>query len=344
MNDSGSTPAMLGPTSKDATGEDFTDAKGRHWIAVGEVSLKEVNEIDVAETEQERRSVEDYPPPGPDPRTMSREQLAEKLRPRRLVGGYEYRLEEPDFETADLILGTEGVPNTPESLGGKSAFARPKYIIGPDDRRRVDNPRFFPGSANAHLATQNCTATMIGPSTALCAAHCFYNDGWISSRSITFGANTNAPTAPFGSFLADSLTLPGAWNHPGDWDWDFAVLEFSPSRPRLGDQTGWFGTGENFNGWKTCIGYPTDKPVPSQWIKGGTFTASVGARYQHNLDIIPGDSGAGIYHNDDNRCNAIQSSQWFDNSTTPTRFWNEGRRWDSTTYNFFHTYGNWPRA
>jgi hypothetical protein len=143
--------------------------------------------------------------------TMSREQL---LRPRRLVGGYEYRLDEPDFETADLILGTEDVPNTPESLGTESAFARPKYIIGPDDRRRVDNPRFFPGSANAHLATQNCMATMIGPSTALCAAHCFFNDGWIPSRSITFGADTNAPTAPFGSFLADSLTLPGAWNHP----------------------------------------------------------------------------------------------------------------------------------
>lgn len=158
--------------------------------------------------------MENYPPPGPDPRTMSREQLAEKLRPGRLVGGYEYRLDEPDFETADLILGTEDVPNTPESLGTKSAFARPKYIIGPDDRRRVDNPRFFPGSANAHIATQNCTATMIGPSTALCAAHCFFNDGWIPSRSITFGADTNAPTAPFGSFLADSLTLPGAWNHP----------------------------------------------------------------------------------------------------------------------------------
>ena len=26
---------MLGPTSADATGKDFTDAKGRRWIAVG---------------------------------------------------------------------------------------------------------------------------------------------------------------------------------------------------------------------------------------------------------------------------------------------------------------------
>ena len=144
-----------------------------------------------------------------------------------------------------------------------------------------------------------------------------------------------------GSFLADSLTLPGEWN-VNEWDWDFAVLEFSPSRPRLGDQTGWFGTAQNFNGWKVQIGYPTDKPMPSSWIKGGTFTASPGSRYEHNLDIIPGDSGAGIYNSDDERCNGIQSTQWF--TTNPSRVWNEARRWDATTYNFFHAYGNWPRG
>ncbi len=88
---------------------------------------------------------------------------------------------------------------------------------------------------------------MIGPSTALCAAHCFFNNGWILSNSITFGANTAAPTAPFGSFLADSLTLPGEWNAT-EWDWDFAVLEFSPTRPDLGRQTGWFGTGTTSTG------------------------------------------------------------------------------------------------
>ena len=65
---------------------------------VGKVVPKE---IDVAETEKERRNADDYPPPGPDPRTLSREDLAEKLRPRRLVGDYEYRLEQPDYEIAE---------------------------------------------------------------------------------------------------------------------------------------------------------------------------------------------------------------------------------------------------
>jgi V8-like Glu-specific endopeptidase len=329
--------AMLGPTSQDANGEDFTDASGRRWIAVEEI---ETTSIDVAKDTQERRNADEYPAPGPDPRTLSRDELAEKLRPRRLVGRREYRLDEPDYEIADRILAMKDPPNTDGSLGTESAFARPKFIIGPDDRQRVENPRFFPGSANARLS-QNCTATMIGPSTALCAAHCFYQNGWITSESITFGADTVEPTAPFGSFLADSLTLPGAWNAT-EWDWDFAVLEFSPSRPDIGRQTGWFGTAQNFNGWKTMIGYPTDKPIPSPWIKGGTFTAAPGSRYEHNLDAVPGDSGAGVYHNDDNRCNGIQSTQWF--TTNPFRVWNEVRRWDVTTFNFFDAYGNWPRA
>jgi len=48
-----------------------------------------------------------------------------------------------------------------------------------------------------------------------------------------------------------------------------------------------------------------------------------------------------VYNNDDIRCNGIQSTQWF--TSNPFRIWNEVRRWDATTYNFFAAYGNWPR-
>jgi len=337
MDDNNTRQAMLGPSSTDATGKDFTDARGRLWLVVGKIVSQA---MDIAESEKERRNADSYPPAEPHPLTLSREHLADKLRPRRLVGGFEYRLEKPDYDVADMILAMKAVPDTGSSSGDAHATVKPKFIIGPDNRRRVDTPRVFPGSAFAYLS-QGCTATMIGPSTALCAAHCFYQNGWINSKSITFGADTAAPTAPFGSFLADSLTLPGAWNAT-EWDWDFAVLEFSPSRPDLGRQTGWFGTGQNFNGAKTMIGYPSDKPVPSSWIKGGTFTASPGSRYEHNLDVIPGDSGAGTYNDADNRCNGIQSTQW--RTSNPDRVWNEVRRWDATTFNFFDTYGNWPRG
>jgi len=264
------------------------------------------------------------------------------LRPVRFVGEFGYQLDEPDYLVADRILEMKVVPNTEGDLGNSSAFAR--FIIGADDRSRVGNPWAYPGCSCAHLAPQNCTATMIGPSTAHCAAHCFHDgDNWIASRSITFGANTEAPTAPVGSFLADSLTFPSAWldGTPANpnWDWDFAVLEFSPSRPDIGRQTGWHGTGENFNGAKSVIGYPIDKPIPQQWLKGGAFTSVVGGRYRHNLDIVPGDSGAAAYGNGDDRSNGIQSTQW----RSGTAIWNEVRKWDATTYNFFRAYGNWPR-
>ncbi|MCU1517184.1 MAG: hypothetical protein JWQ75_1905 [Pseudarthrobacter sp.] len=342
---------MLGPTSAHEAGKDFRDAKGRRWVAAERAAF---SELDVAETEKERRTPEAGAAPAPDPRTMAREDLARALQPRRLVGEFEYRLDEPDYEIADLIQGMAEAPNTDGSWGNSSAFARAKYLTGPgpasgperfvvgtDDRRRIDSPQFYPASAFAHLS-QTCTATMIGPSTALCAAHCFFQGGsWIPTASVTFGANTAAPTAPFGSFVFDTITMPGQWNS-NEWDWDFAVLEFSPTRPDIGRQTGWFGTGQNFNGTKTMIGYPSDKPIPSSWIKSGSFTAAVGSRYQHNLDVIPGDSGAGTYDNGDSRVNGIQSTQWF--TTNPPRVWNEVRRWDATTHNFFKAYGNWPRG
>jgi hypothetical protein len=81
--------------------------------------------------------------------------------------------------------------------------------------------------------------------------------------------------------------------------------------------------------------------IPSPPIKGGTFT-TVKGRYEHNLDVIPGDSGAAAYDNGDDRSNGIQSTQW--SSSNPARVWNEVRKWDATTHNFFDAYGNWPRV
>ncbi|WP_017237978.1 trypsin-like serine peptidase [Streptomyces sp. SS] len=334
MSDNGSKISMLGPTGKDANGKDFVDADGRRWQCLGKMVPRDFSVVD---DEAGGRDAAYRPEPGPEARTLAVEALAEKLQPRRLVGEYEYRLAEPDYEVAERVLAmSDGVPTTE---GYKTAESR--YLIGGDDRVRLNPTNGWPASANAYLAPQGCSATMIGPSTAVCAAHCFYDNGWITSNSITFGANTDAPTAPFGSFLADSLTLPGAWNH-NEWDWDFAVLEFSPSRPDLGRQTGWFGTAQNFDGTHTLVGYPSDKPTPTSWIRSGSFTAAPGSRYEHNLDIIPGDSGAGAYRTTDERVAGIQSTQWF--TTLPPRRWNEVRRWDATTYNFFHAYGNWPRA
>jgi V8-like Glu-specific endopeptidase len=270
------------------------------------------------------------------------------LRPVRLVGEFEYQLEEPDYLVADRILEMKVVPYTEGSPGKSSVFAR--FVIGTDDRRRVENPRFCPGASNARLS-QDCSATMIGPSTAASVAHCFYGGptgtgGWIPSRSIAFGADTDppGPAAPYGTALADSVTIPTAWVNSRNWDFDFAVLEYSPSRPDFGRATGWHGTAENFIGTKTIIGYPIDKPIPSPWIKGGKFLSVIGGRYKHHIDIVSGDSGAGAYDNVDDRVNGIQSTQFVEGSGNLLNKWNEVRKWDAVTHNFFDANGNWPRG
>lgn len=315
---------MLGPTSADSNGKDFIDAKGRRWISMGKVQFKKVDIADYEKRQTDERK--------PTYESLTLDQLAEALRPRRLVGDVEYRLEKPDYELAAKIMKGGKVRATNNKIPPE--VSAPPFIVGGDDRTRITTPRVWPGSPFGYLG-QTCTLTMIGPSTALSAAHCFYNNGWIATPSLTLAADTNNPTAPFGSFMADSLTLPGQWNS-NEWDWDFAVLEFSPSR-RPGTQTGWYGTEESTAGTQTMIGYPNDKPIPSQWIKRGTYSAFPGARYEHNLDVIPGDSGACTYNSAD-RCTGIQSTQW----RTSTRVWNEVRRWNRTTHDFFDAYGNWP--
>ena len=168
MADDNSTHTMLGPTSAQATGKDFKDARGRLWLVTGKVVAKD---LDVGKADKERRNGDDYPR-SVDTLTLSSKELAEKLRPRRLVGGYEYRLEQPDHDVAEMILGMRDrdLPTTDSYAGNGDSQPQMKFIVGPDNRQRVANPRVFPGSANAYLS-QTCTATMIGPSTAaLCRA------------------------------------------------------------------------------------------------------------------------------------------------------------------------------
>lgn len=342
--DEPSVKVVMAPTTLSATaGQDFIDALGRKWVCNGKVTPRI---RDVAATEK------NTPPTATSPTkpitSMSLLELAHKLRPRRLVGQYEYRLEGPDFYLAEKILNSAAVGTVPTTDEHAATVAAPtdtgvksQFIIGSDDRSLVA----FAGSppfSSFGWVSQNCTATMIGRSTALSAAHCYYEDGtWTLTDFIAFGANnkTGTITTPFGQFVFDSITMPGAWETDTVHDWDFAVLEFSPTR-YPGDSTGWRGTEWSMSGTQRSAGYPTDKAQGSQWYKSATYNFATGYRYNHNLDIMGGDSGACIY-NTSSRCTSIQVAHYF-TGTCCTNVWNESRRWDSTTYNFFDTYGNWP--
>ena len=182
---------------------------------------------------------------------------------------------------------------------------------------------------------------MIGRSTAVSAAHCFYNNGWISTNKMVPAADgASEPWGDYPSYLI-SFTIPGGWNADGDWDYDYAVIEFGFSGTYPGDTTGWLGTIDDYDNREEIDGFPDDKPVPQLWGGyAGVFDQS-DTRRQHDIDIIPGDSGSGMYMQRNHQVDGIQSTQnysWFFGYT----YWNEATRWNSTLYNFFHQYGLWP--
>jgi len=76
MDGHGSEHVMLGPSSAHEAGKDFTDARGRRWLAAQRINPQEV---DVAQTEKERRTPDDRAASALDPRTLSREDLAQSL-------------------------------------------------------------------------------------------------------------------------------------------------------------------------------------------------------------------------------------------------------------------------
>ena len=233
-------------------------------------------------------------------------------------------------------------------------------------------------SSYAHgYMNQNCTMTMIGPSTAITGGHCVYfNGAWvahcinfppnipcgqISIGAYNYGPNDSNAVQPNGSYYADSVTVPGAWatgngggapggggntnpSHPG-WDWDFAILEFSPTRTP-GYTTGFYGTEQYYNGTHGVTGYAQQPQPPydldyAQWRISGSFLSQEGGRYKHAMDSVGGMSGGCFYRQASPgvwRCTAITSSGWQVGSTQ----WNEARRWDTTTFNFFDAYANWP--
>lgn len=237
---------------------------------------------------------------------------------------------------------------------------KPAWWWNPDDRVHWTGTSFG-ATAFGHLS-QNCTLTMIGSSTAISAAHCFYQNGsWISGSLVALAANNNGPadanfTTPYGAFYPDSISFPTAWtsgagsaggggqtnqSHPG-WDWDFAIVEFAPTRSP-GNATGWYGTRVQFSGQQYHLGYPNDsgKLYRSQWLSQGQFFGTDGARYKHGIDIGPGSSGGCFTNGDWSQgwyCSALVSSGWEVNGVQ----WNEARAWDATTYNFFDAYGYWP--
>ena len=321
--------------SEVAPPETLVDKYGRDWV-------RSATPVVYAPEEQPNGDVTTELPPQVPLEEMPLDELAERIRPRTVINGYEYELASPDYETAAKILSGDGVGAFSTSNYG--AMGAPdsdvpeeerdgQNIFDNDTRSIKRNNSSFPWRTIISLTPGTCTATLIGPSTAVTAAHCVHNgSSWLSTRGwapgvdnqdsnpFTYNPWTADPTYPHYDGLRIQgcyvVTVPGGWNSDKDVADDYAVFEFSDMFPAIpncnlfpGSTVGWFGfwaasasTVEGHD-YLYAYGYPGESEgcpggpcfTPTIWGSGNSNFSVESSHIEHHTDTTAGMSGSGLY-------------------------------------------------
>lgn len=239
--------------------------------------------------------------------SLSDRELNEVLRPMVYHNGHEYTVERP-LDLAARIrkpaaartqAGSPRARSATEKLAARDAKPLSGVINGDNRAVRRDNTA-YPWST---VVYSGCSATMIGPSTLLTAAHCVHNGtDWLSLPLFSPGVDCDDPQPyPFGQFGTYTVTIPAAYvnRNGGDSRFDYAVVEFSGAGSFPGRTAGWKGiwvapdeivTGNTLS----IYGHPSDKKQPQIWGADGTGSVS-GDFIETKIDAWYGESGSGIY-------------------------------------------------
>jgi V8-like Glu-specific endopeptidase len=192
-----------------------------------------------------------------------------------------------------------------------------RKVFGEDDRVEVDNTTAYPYSAIGYLESrdangqyESCSATLIGPSTVLTAAHCLYNHNtgaWQDQMRFLPGLHgwTN-DDVPFGSYAYKQAYVVQGYidNYQGFYGsvlaWDLGIVTLKEA---IGDRLGWLGYAnyEDLGEFTAnIVGYPGDKPSGTMWATTCDVSPEdVGEGYlQYDCDTYPGSSGSAVYSYD----------------------------------------------
>ncbi|WP_114964591.1 trypsin-like peptidase domain-containing protein [Alkalilacustris brevis] len=180
---------------------------------------------------------------------------------------------EASDEMVRAILGA-GAPGAPQPQDD----ARSRFVGPQDLRQQVRDPGSYPVTAVGLLYStfadggSSCSATLIGPSTVITAAHCIYDhaEGWPSNIEYV-PAMMDEATHPYGVWEFDTAYVLNSYitRYRGVYGevvpYDLAVVTLLTP---VGDELGWlgFGPSEEIQGFDaTILSYPGDKPFGTMW-------------------------------------------------------------------------------
>jgi len=224
--------------------------------------------------------------------------------------GAEAGFEQDGFAGAEAS-GTEADGPLPDALSGSydlaEAMARPRVIIGTDDRVRVGNTTLYPWRAICALRITAAngrqyigTGFFVSPRTVITAGHCVYmhnEGGWARSIEVIPGMNDAA--RPFGSAVSRTLRSVSGWTQSRNREFDYGAI-ILPANARLGDRTGFFGFAvRNDAALRTAAlnlsGYPGDKGGAQQWFMAQRAKALSARVITYDIDTMGGQSGSPVW-------------------------------------------------